>query len=344
MEIFLAHRGFYSFPRSGVGTRPTVLVRHRSYSFPRSCVGTHFGTLRRPVNRMGLIVSTHTSPEGCILDQPRGTRSLAAGRRSVLRAFPRRSVGTRPILSSLTGLVRHRSYSFPRSCVGTHIGTLRRPVNRMGLIVSIHSSPEGCILNLPRGTRSLAAGRRSVLRTFPRRSVGTRPTVLVRHRSYSFPRSGVGTHIGTLRRPVNPMGLIVSIHSSPEGCILNLPRGTRSLAAGRRSVLHAFPRRSVGTRPILSSLTGLVRHRSYSFPRSGVGTHIGTLRRPVNPMGLIVSIHSSPEGCILNLPRGTRSLAAGRRSVLRAFPRRSVGTRQLPPISPSPHLPIPPSP
>ena len=129
-----------------------------------------------------------------------------------------------------------------------------------------------------------------------------------------------------------------SSHSS-AGPGLRIPlRNTRSLDTGRRSVRKAFPRRSVGTRnagawergtrrkQLLRNCakfaTELRRYsiwrnssRSPSFPRSGVGTHTRTLRRPFN---------RTPLSCIV-LPIPLRDPVSAYRCEIRAPSTRDAG-------------------
>ena len=96
-------------------------------------------------------------------------------------------------------------------------------------------------------------------------------------RRHSFPRSSVGTHIGTLRRPVERTAYLCPVFPHSSARMRSRKRLLKMWFpdTGRGSVFQAFPRRSVGTSqrvndeplrefPPVSSF--------FSFPRSSVGT------------------------------------------------------------------------
>ena len=230
-------------------------------------------------------------------------------------AFPRRSVGTRKITFSLALFSPSRGerfispcshapaweqetvsvmYAFPRRSVGTRKLALLLPP-----LALLRAAPLPRLLPLKGGEICFSL--------FPCSRVGTRMVSVM----YAFPRRSVGTRKITFSLPCcSPLW---RCYGRPCRAI-SPSRGERFISPCSHapaweqetvSVMYAFPRRSVGTRKLALLLPPLALLRAAPLPR-------------LLPL-------KGGEICFSLFPCsrvGTRMV-----SVMYAFPRRSVGTR-----------------
>ncbi len=334
------------------------------YSFPRSGVGTHIGTLRRPVN-----LAAHPCPVlprlprqcvstyGFTARDPSARDAGASSSRSHAGAWERARRGPltpyfhlpHPALLLVPTLRRGNAYRdapasrqprrAPMSCPPSSSATMR-------FHIRLHSA------------RPLCTGRGSVLQAFPRRSVGTSaegsahpvfPSSPSRFATRSHApawerisgRSGVPStppHTHVLSSPVfrdNAFPHTASQRATPLHGTRERPSGVPTPERGNEPGGVRSPRISIFPIPLC-----------YSFPSSGVGTHIGTLRRPVNPAAHPCPVLPRlPRQCVSTYgftardPSARDAGASSSRSHAGAWERARRG-----PLTQSPHLPYSPSP
>ena len=240
----------------------------------------------------GLVDPPSGAAAGCALAAPSPPQG---GRDLLVSLFPCSRVGTRNGQRNVCIPTQERGNEkkTPATSVTLTLALLIPP------LALLRATPLPRLLPLKGGEICLSlfpcscvgTGMVSVMYAFPRRSVGTRNPGLV------DPRSGAA------------VGCALAAPSPPQGgeiCLSLFP--CSRVGTGMVSVMYAFPRRSVGTRN-----PGLVD------PPSGAAA------------GYALAAPSPPQGgeiCLSLFP--CSRVGTGMVSVMYAFPRRSVGTRNAP--------------